>query len=76
MYNTDNKRKRKSKGQSGIDNPETPATLGTQDTGRRQIKQYNTAQKTKRMSNADRITKSEVNPDARIEKGNQFLLLI
>jgi hypothetical protein len=38
-------------GQSRMDNQETLATLGTQDTGRRYIKQKcNTAQKTKNLS--------------------------
>jgi hypothetical protein len=54
--NISNKRSRKPKGQSRMDNPETPATVGTQDTGRRQTKhknttQHNTTQKTKKMSN-------------------------
>jgi hypothetical protein len=35
-----------------MDNPETVATLGTKDTGRRQTKQ-NITQKTKKMSNTD-----------------------
>ena len=36
------------------DNPDTLATLGTQDTGRRQSKHKDTTQKTKRRSNTDR----------------------
>ena len=36
-----------------MDNPETLVTLGTQDTGRKQIKQTNTTQKTKKMSYTD-----------------------
>ena len=36
-----NKRQRKPKGQSRMDNPETLATLGTQEIGRRQRKQIN-----------------------------------
>jgi len=36
-----NKRSRKPKGQSRMDNPETLATLETQDTGRRQPTQNN-----------------------------------
>jgi len=34
-----------------MDNPETLATLGTQDTGRRQAKHKSTIQKIKKMSN-------------------------
>ena len=45
-----NKRQRKPKGQSGMDNQETQEALGTQDTGRRQTKAY-TTQKTSKMSN-------------------------
>jgi hypothetical protein len=40
------------KGQSRMDNLTILATLGTQDTGRRQTKQ-NTTQKTKELSNQD-----------------------
>ena len=36
-----NKRERKPKGQSRMDNPEKLATLGTQDTGQRQTQQIN-----------------------------------
>ena len=44
------KRQRKPKGKYRMDNPQKLATLGTQDTGRRQTKQKKT-QKTKKMSN-------------------------
>ena len=46
-----NKAQRKPKGQSRMDNPETLATLGTQDTGRR--KKHPTKQKTNKMSNKE-----------------------
>ena len=36
-----------------MNNPEKLATLGTQNTGRRQTKHINTTQKTKEMSNTD-----------------------
>jgi len=36
-----------------MNNPETMATLGTQETGRRQIKHKDTTQKTKKMSQTD-----------------------
>ena len=43
-----NKRWRKPKGQSNIDNPETLATLGTPDKGRRQKKLKHTSQHRKK----------------------------
>ena len=52
-----NKRQRKPKGKSRIDNPETLATFGqTSDTGRRNGKdtqKTHTKQKTKKMGNTD-----------------------
>ena len=47
------KRQRKPQVKSRMDNPEILATLGTQDTRRRQTKTKNTTQKTKKMSNTD-----------------------
>ena len=61
-----NKRQRKPKGKSRMENLETLATLGTQDTGRRQIKHKNTTQKTKKWSNTCGPQKQPVvNPCAR-----------
>ena len=48
-----------------MDNPETLATLRTQDTGQRQIKHKNTTQKTTKMGNTDPATNPWVNPGAR-----------
>ena len=48
-----------------MNNPETSATLGTQDIGRRQTKQMNTTQKTKKMSNTDTNLKLGVNTGPR-----------
>jgi hypothetical protein len=48
-----NKGKRKPYGQSGMNNLETLATLGTHDTERRQAIQKNTTQKTKKLSNTN-----------------------
>jgi hypothetical protein len=48
-----NVRENHPKGQSRMDNPEKLATVGTQDTERRQIKHKNTTQKAKKMSNTD-----------------------
>ena len=49
-----------------MENLETLATLGTQDTGRRQIKHKNTTQKTKKRSNTCGPQKQPVvNPCAR-----------
>jgi hypothetical protein len=42
-----------------MDNPETLATLGTQDTGQRQTKQKNRKQKTKKLSNTDPTKKQD-----------------
>jgi len=42
-----------------MDNPETLTTLGSQDTGRRQTKEKNTTQKTKKMSNTDPPTNGD-----------------
>jgi len=54
------------RGWSRMDNSETLATsLGTQDIGRRQTKQMNTTQKTKKMSNTDTNLKLGVNPGPR-----------
>ena len=39
--------------QSIMNNPRPMTALGTQDTGRRQIKHKNTKEKTKNMSNTD-----------------------
>ena len=44
-----------------MDNPETLATLGTQD----KTKKKSTTQKAKNMSNTDRTKKPEVKPGAR-----------
>jgi len=59
-----------------MDNPETLATLYTQDTGRRQCKKtlYSATQKIKQMNNTDPIKKwwcTQV-----LTKGKMFLLLI
>ena len=55
-----------------MNNSETLATLGTQDTGRRQTK-HNTAQKTKKMSNKD--TRKNRGFTQVLANGKQFLLL-
>jgi hypothetical protein len=50
-----------------MDNPEPLATLGTQDTGRRQTEQqqkHNTTQKTKKMSTTVLTRKPGMNPGA------------
>ena len=57
------KRKRKPKGQSGMDNPHTHATLGTRHRTKTN-KTKNTTQKTKKMSNTDPTKKPEMNPGA------------
>jgi hypothetical protein len=48
-----NKRQKRPKGQPNMDNSETLATLGTQDTGLRQTKHKNTTQKIKMVSKTD-----------------------
>ena len=48
-----NKRPRKPKGKSRMDNSETLAALGTQDTGRRKTSKINTTWKTNKISNTD-----------------------
>ena len=60
-----------------MDNPETLATLGSQDTGQRQTKQKNTTQKTKKMSNTD-TTKTSGEPMIMdvLAKAKQFMPLI
>ena len=57
------KRKRKPKGQSGMDNPHTHATLGTRHRTKTN-KTKNTTQKTKKMSNTNPTKKPEMNPGA------------
>ena len=47
-----------------MNNPETLATLGTQDTGPRQAKRKNTTHNTKKMNHTDTIKKTGVNPCA------------
>ena len=49
----------KPKGQSRMDNIEMLATLGTQDTGRRQTKHNNRTQKTKNINNTILIKNPE-----------------
>ena len=56
----------KTEGQSRMDSSQKLEILGTQDTGRRQTKEENTTQKTKKMSNTDRTKNPGVNPDARV----------
>jgi hypothetical protein len=71
---TVNKRLRKQKGLSRMDNPETLATLSTQDTWRRRTKQKNSTHKVKQINNT--------NPNKNhgwtkvLVKGKQFLYLI
>ena len=48
-----------------MDNPGTLATLVTQDTGLRQTIQINTTQKTRKMSNTQSNTKTELSTDDR-----------
>jgi hypothetical protein len=55
------KRKRKPKGQSGMDNPHTHATLGTRHKTKTN-KTKNTTQKTKKMSNTDPTKKTRDEP--------------
>ena len=47
-----------------MDNLETLATWSTQDTERRQTKEKNTTQKTKKISNTDLTKNSGMNPGA------------
>ena len=66
------KRQRKPKGQSRLDNSETLVTLGTQDTGPRQTNHKSTTQKYKNMS----TTVSSKNEKERKKIPNTAVLLI
>jgi hypothetical protein len=61
-----------------MDNPETLATLGTQNTGRRQIKhkKHKTTHKSKKMSNTNPRHKRDRGWTQVLAKGKHFLPLI